>query len=73
MIVHNFDPILVDLGIFEVRWYSAAYILGIIIGWMYALKLIKKTENNKYNFEPIRKTDFNDLIIYVVFGIILGG
>ena len=32
MIVHNFDPILVDLGIFEVRWYSAAYILGIIIG-----------------------------------------
>ena len=51
MIVHNFDPVLIDLGLFQIRWYSIAYILGIIIGWMYATKIIKLTTINKYNFE----------------------
>ena len=73
MIVHNFDPILIDLDIFQVRWYSMAYILGIIIGWIYAAKIIKLTEKNKYNFEPIKKSQFDDLIIYLVLGVILGG
>ena len=47
MIVHNFNPVLVDLGFFEIRWYSIAYILGIIIGWIYAGKIIKETAKNK--------------------------
>ncbi len=73
MIVHNFDPVLVDLGIFQIRWYSIAYILGIIIGWIYAKKIIRKTEKSGYNFVPVKKSDFDDLIIYLVIGIILGG
>ena len=73
MIVHNFNPVLVDLGLFEIRWYSIAYILGIIIGWVYAGKIIKETEKNKYDFEAIKKSDFDDLLIYLVIGIILGG
>ena len=48
MIVHNFDPIFIDLGVFQIRWYSIAYILGIVIGWMYATKIIKVTIINKY-------------------------
>ena len=40
MIVHNFDPILIDFGLFQIRWYSVAYILGILIGWSYANKII---------------------------------
>ena len=47
MFIHNFDPVLIDLGFFEIRWYSAAYIVGILIGWMYANKIIKLTENNQ--------------------------
>ena len=73
MIVHNFDPVLIDLGIFQIRWYSIAYILGIIIGWMYANKIIKLTIINKYNFKQIKTSNFNDLIIYLVIGIVLGG
>ena len=73
MIVHNFDPVLIDLGLFQIRWYSMAYILGIILGWMYVAKIIKKTQNNTHNFESIKKSDFDDLIIYLVLGIILGG
>ena len=73
MIIHNFDPVLIDLGLFQIRWYSLAYILGIIIGWMYAVKIINLTANNKYNFEQIKTSHFNDLIIYLVIGMVIGG
>ena len=73
MIVHNFDPVLIDLGLFQIRWYSIAYILGIVIGWWYAAKIIKLTTSNKYNFDQIKTSHFNDLIVYLVLGIILGG
>ena len=73
MIIHNFDPVLIDLGFFQIKWYSIAYIMGIILGWMYAVKIIKKTQNNTQNFEPIKRSDFDDLVIYLVLGIILGG
>ena len=33
MIVHNFDPVLIDFGIVQIRWYSLAYVLGILAGW----------------------------------------
>ena len=73
MIIHNFNPILVDLGLFQIRWYSIAYILGIVLGWIYATKIIKLTEKNKHSFEPIKKDDFDNLLTYLIIGIIVGG
>jgi len=72
MIVHNFDPVFIDLGVFQIRWYSIAYIVGIILGWIYAIKIIKKMAR-KHNFTVISQTVFDDLIIYLVIGIVLGG
>ena len=73
MIIHNFSPVLIDFGLFEIRWYSMAYILGIILGWIYAKRIIYKTSNNEYNFLSIKKSQFDDIIIYLVLGIIIGG
>jgi len=50
-----------------------AYILGIILGWVYAKRIIKKTIKNKYNFVSIKTSQFDDIIVYLVLGIILGG
>ena len=72
MIVHNFDPVLIDLGVFQIRWYSIAYIIGIILSWIYSIKIIKKI-TIKHNFTKIKQEDFDDLIIYLILGIILGG
>ena len=58
MIVHNFDPVLIDLGIFQIRWYSLAYILGILIGWTYANRIIKLTSINKYSFDQVTTKQF---------------
>ena len=73
MIVHNFSPTMIDLGLFQIRWYSVAYILAIILGWIYAKKIIKKTAKGEHNFVSIKVSQFDDIIIYLVLGIILGG
>tara|TARA_Y100000590_G_C15704497_1_gene1008077 strand:+ start:21 stop:827 length:807 start_codon:yes stop_codon:yes gene_type:complete len=72
MIVHNFDPVLVDFGFIQIRWYSIAYIVGITLGWLYAIIIIKKT-STKHNIVLVNTKSFDDLIIYLIFGIIIGG
>ena len=69
--VHNFDPIFIDFGIIQIRWYSLAYILGILTGWWYGKKLIKiQIEGNK-QIDYLK--NFDDLIGYIIIGIIVGG
>ena len=69
--IHNFDPVFIDLGLIQIRWYSIAYIVGILLGWMYSIKIIDETAK-KNNFSLIKTEIFNDLIIYLILGIILG-
>ena len=32
----SFDPVLISIGPFAIRWYALAYIVGILGGWLYA-------------------------------------
>ena len=68
MIVHNFDPVLIDFGFFQIRWYSIAYILGILLGWIYAIKIIKKIQKGNYDFKSIKVSEFDDkgVVILIV-------
>ena len=70
MFTHNLDPILINFGFISLRWYSLAYIFGILIGWWYGKKIIKKFKNKHGNFLA---DDFDDLITYLIFGIVIGG
>ena len=69
MIVHNIDPVLIDFGILQIRWYSLAYIFGILFGWIYAKKIL----NNQKIYDAVYSSRLDDLIIYLIFGIIFGG
>jgi len=71
MIVHNFDPTLIDFGIIQIRWYSLAYIFGILLGWWYG-KIIIKKQISPDNYK-IYLSKFDDLIGYLIIGIIVGG
>lgn len=73
MIVHNFDPVLVDLYFLQIRWYSLAYIFGIIFGWIYGKILIQNKYQKINDSSLITKKKFEDLILYLVVGIIIGG
>ena len=67
-----FDPVLVSIGPFAVRWYALAYIVGILLGWLYARALIRN-QNLWGGPAPLTVTDFDDFVLWVTLGIILGG
>jgi phosphatidylglycerol:prolipoprotein diacylglycerol transferase len=67
-----FDPVLVHIGPLAVRWYALAYIVGILLGWGYARILIR-SERLWGGPAPMTRVDFDDFVMWVTFGIILGG
>ena len=65
MFTNNFDPVAIQIFSLEIRWYSIAYIIGILIGWYLSKKyFISKRE--------IREK-FDDYLTYVILSIIIGG
>nr|Q07RP9.1 RecName: Full=Phosphatidylglycerol--prolipoprotein diacylglyceryl transferase [Rhodopseudomonas palustris BisA53] len=67
-----FDPVAFAIGPIVIRWYALAYIGGIVIGWFYARALIK---NRRLwgGAAPIPLIAWDDFILWVTLGIILGG
>ena len=39
MFINNFDPVAIQFFSLEIRWYSLAYIFGILIGWFLSKKV----------------------------------
>ena len=71
MYTHNLDPVLLNFGFIEIRWYSLAYIFGILIGWWLGKKIINHI--HRYNEIKFNLKDFDELITYIIISIILGG
>ena len=65
MFINNFDPVAFQIFSIEIRWYSLSYIFGILLGWQYCKRFLIKEEN-------IKKV-FDDLITYIIIGVIIGG
>jgi len=63
----NIDPVLVQFGPFMIRWYSLAYIAGLLLGWRY-IRLLAK-------WPPARlhARDIDDFLVWATLGVILGG
>jgi phosphatidylglycerol:prolipoprotein diacylglycerol transferase len=61
------SPVLFEVGPFKLRWYSLAYLAGILIGWWYLLKLIDRPG------APMARRHADDMVFYATLGIILGG
>ncbi len=66
----NIDPVAIAIGSLQIRWYALAYLVGILLGWAYALYLVKKDEPK--GLRPNRE-DIDDFLPYMVLGVILGG
>lgn len=67
-----FNPVALSLGPVVIRWYALAYIVGIVLGWIYARSLIKK-ERLWGGPAPITLPQLDDFILWVTIGIIVGG
>jgi len=61
------DPVAFGIGPVVVRWYSLAYVLGIVLGWQYAMRLAKRTDG------AVDRSHVDDFVVWATLGVILGG
>lgn len=61
------DPIALELGPLVIRWYSLAYVMGILLGWQYGMRLADRTDGR------IERGHVDDFILWATLGVILGG
>ena len=63
----SISPVMFSIGSLSIRWYSMAYLLGIIAAWLLTLRMMKK-----YDLK-INRQQVEDAVFYVTLGIIIGG
>ena len=61
------SPIALSLGPIDIRWYSLAYLTGILAAWFL---LLRNNDKNKLGYS---RQQIEDLAFYVTLGIIIGG
>lgn len=66
MFFHNINPVLLELGPFQIRYYGLFYALGFIIAYFLISYLAKRRELK------ITKDDISDFLVYEIVGVILG-
>ena len=83
----DFDPVIFQFGPFAIRWYSLAYIAGLVIGWRYCRRLAVRSPARfipedlpaEASEEPIEEYKertanvFDDFLLWATVGVILGG
>lgn len=63
----DINPIIVSFGPLAISWYSLSYVVGILLGWFYSLKLIENSSTT------ITKKNIDDYITWAIIGVIVGG
>lgn len=63
----NIDPVIFSIGPLTVRWYGLMYVVGFLLGWLMARGRARRS------YSPIKPAQVDDLVFYVMLGVILGG
>ncbi|MEM9432628.1 MAG: prolipoprotein diacylglyceryl transferase [Pseudomonadota bacterium] len=58
---------------FALRWYALAYIAGLIIAWRMVVHMIRRTDLWTHNNPPMRPEHPEDLLTWIILGVIIGG
>lgn len=70
------DPVLVSIQLFgiefAIRWYALAYIAGLLLGWRYVAALCARPKLWGRS-APMKRAQVDDLLTWMVLGVILGG
>ncbi|MBI2208641.1 prolipoprotein diacylglyceryl transferase [Candidatus Woesearchaeota archaeon] len=66
MFIHNIDPVLLELGPFQIRYYGLFFVLGFVIAYFILNYLVKKREIK------LTKDDIADFLLHIIIGTVLG-
>ena len=66
MFFHNINPVLLEIGRFQIRYYGLLYAIGFIIAYFMISYLAKRKKL------PITKDDVADFLLYEILGVVLG-
>ncbi len=69
----HFDPVLLHIGPFALRWYALAYMAGILLGWRYGVLLVRNTRIWRGMTPTLTAHQIDDLVVYVAVGVVAGG
>ena len=73
----NISPEIFSVTIFgmevALRWYALAYIIGLLLGWRIAVLAANRPALWRNNLSPIEAVQVEDLLTWVIVGVILGG
>lgn len=61
------SPVALSIGGFQLKWYSLAYLFGILLGYYYMGRMLRQPG------APMAQRHADDLMLYSTLGIILGG
>ncbi|WP_177213221.1 prolipoprotein diacylglyceryl transferase [Celeribacter neptunius] len=71
------SPVLFEINLgpihFALHWYALAYIGGFLIGWGLILRALKTTRLWPDDTPPMQRAEFEDLLTWLILGVILGG
>ena len=73
MVFPDFNPIIVQVGPFALRWYALAYVAGILLGWRYGVGLVRNAKLWGPRKPTATVAQIDDLILWVTAGVIVGG
>jgi phosphatidylglycerol:prolipoprotein diacylglycerol transferase len=69
----DFDPVLIHIGPFPLRWYALAYVAGVLIGWRWCVHLVKKAGLWRGAAPTATPLQIDDFVLWILIGIIVGG
>jgi phosphatidylglycerol:prolipoprotein diacylglycerol transferase len=67
------DPVIFTIGPLAVRWYGLAYVAGILLGWLYARRIIQNASLWRNGIAPLNLAQLDDFLLWAAGGIVLGG
>jgi phosphatidylglycerol:prolipoprotein diacylglycerol transferase len=69
----NIDPVALQIGPVAIKWYGLAYMAGLVLGWLYIRRLVRETWLWPNKTPPFSSEKVDDLLLYMTFGVVLGG
>ena len=65
--LQHINPIIISFGSLAITWYSLSYVVGILLGWLLANKIVERYQLG------ISKKNLEDFVAWAIIGVVVGG